>query len=166
MTSSIRWVRDGLIVGLIAYAAVALFYAMFDVLAARGALYTVNQLGLAVFRGLRDPSVLGLPIPIDRAAVAMYTAVHLGASLAIGLTVVWLVERAEARPMRAQVMLLWIVAGFAFTIAVVGLLSTAIRPVLPWWSIVLANSFAVVLAGLYMMRRHPGFLSRMTVSPR
>ena len=35
-----------------------MFYAAFDVLAARGTLYTVNLLGMAVFKGLRDPSVL------------------------------------------------------------------------------------------------------------
>ena len=53
-----RTIRQGVIVGLIAFASVAMFYAAFDVLAARGTLYTVNLLGMAVFKGLRDPSVL------------------------------------------------------------------------------------------------------------
>lgn len=46
--SDSRWVRQGVQVGLIAFVTVALFYAAFDVLASRGALYSVNQLGRAV----------------------------------------------------------------------------------------------------------------------
>src|SRR5512133_3827029 len=61
MTTGNRWLRDGLIVGLIAYAAVAVFYSAFDLLASRGTLFTVNVLGQALFKGLRDPSVLQFP---------------------------------------------------------------------------------------------------------
>src|SRR5512133_2531913 len=61
MTTGSRWLRDGVIVGLIAYAAVAVFYSVFDVLASRGTLFTVNVLGQALFKGLRDPSVLQFP---------------------------------------------------------------------------------------------------------
>lgn len=165
MARSSRQIRDGLIVGLIAYAAVAVFYAAFDFLASRGTLYTVNLLGLAMFRGLRDASNLGMPIGIDPVAIALYNGVHLALSVAIGLLVSWFVEHAEEQPMTAQVMLLWIVSGFVVTIAGVGFLSIPIRPVLPWWSIMVANGLAVLLAGLYLSRRHPEFLSRMTVTP-
>ena len=48
MATMRRTIRDGLIVGLIAYASVAAFYAVFDLLAARGALYTVDLLGKSV----------------------------------------------------------------------------------------------------------------------
>ncbi len=65
MAPSFRVVRDGLVVGVIAYVAVAAFYAIFDVLAARGSLYTLDLLGKAVFRGLRDPSVLETPMQPD-----------------------------------------------------------------------------------------------------
>ena len=69
MTTGKRTVREGLVVGIIGYAAVAVFYAVFDFLAARGGLYTVNLLGRAVFRGLRDPAVLQLPLPADPGAI-------------------------------------------------------------------------------------------------
>lgn len=43
-------IGQGLIVGLIGYAAVAVFYTVFDLLAARGSLFTVDLLGKAFFR--------------------------------------------------------------------------------------------------------------------
>jgi hypothetical protein len=156
MTPGRRTLREGLVVGLIAYASVAVFYAIFDLLAARGALYTVNMLGLAVFRGQRDVAILELPVPLDLAAISWYNALHLLLSLAIGLTVVGLVARAERLPRQAQAMLFVVVAGFLVTIFLVGELTGSMRAVLPWWSIVVANSLAVLLAGLYLLRRHPG----------
>ena len=43
---------------MIGYVSVAAFYSAFDLLAARPALYTVDLLGRAVFRGQRDPTLL------------------------------------------------------------------------------------------------------------
>ena len=56
-----RSLRDGLLVGLLAYLSVAGFYALFDLAAARGVLYTVNMLGMAVLRGMRDPASASEP---------------------------------------------------------------------------------------------------------
>lgn len=161
MASLRRDTRDGLVVGLIAYAAVAAFYSAFDFLAARGTLYTVNLLGQAAFRGLRDPGVLYTPMALDFTAVFLYNGLHLLLSLAIGLVVMRFVGLAEGRPALAWPMLLLIVAGFVVTIVGVGMLSTPIRPVLPWWSIVVANTLAVALAAVYVMRRRPGVLGRL-----
>lgn len=161
MTPSTRTVRDGLVVGFIAYAAVAAFYAVFDVLAARGSLYTLDLLGKAVFRGLRDPSVLEAPLQPDRAAMAMYNVLHLALSLAIGVVVSWIVAQAERHPQQARLAGLAIVAGFVVTILGVGMLTAPMRPVLPWWSIVVANLLAVLLAGSYFIRKHPGTWRRL-----
>jgi hypothetical protein len=161
MTPAQRTLREGLVVGLTAYAAVAVFYGAFDLLAARGILYTVNLLGMAVFGGVRDPAILQLPIPLDPTAIFRYNALHLILSLAIGLTVVRLVVQAERQPAHSHLVLFTIVAGFVVTIVAVGLLTTSIRPVLPWWSIVVANSLAVILAGLYLLQKHPGIWQRL-----
>lgn len=146
--------------GLIAYAAVAIFYTAFDVLAARGELYTINVLGRAVFRGLRDPGVLLLPMPLDFTAIFWYNGLHLLVSLLIGVIVVSLVRGAERHPAQARAVLGVILAGFVVTVLVVGLLTEAIRPVLPWWSIVVANGCATLLAGLWLLRKHPGLSGR------
>jgi hypothetical protein len=153
--------REGVVVGLIASVSVAVFYAAFDLLAARGPLYTVNVMGRALFRELRHPSVLMLPLSLDWGSIATYSALHLLLSLGIGLTVVWLVSLAERSSSGSLPALMVIAGGFVITILVVGYISEPIRPVLPWWSIVVANSLSVTLAGTYLLRRHPGLWGRI-----
>jgi len=161
MTTPNRTVREGLVVGLIGYAAVAIFYSAFDFLAGRGTLYTVDLLGKAVFRGLRDPTVLQFPIAVDAGAVFSYNALHLVTALAIGLVVTLLVGYAEERPARAYPVLAVLVGGFVVTVAAVGMLTTSMRAVLPWWSIVVANALATVLAGSYLLQRRPGLWGKL-----
>lgn len=165
MTEATALRRDGVTVGLIAYAAVAIFYGAFDILAARGPLFTVNLLGQAVFRGLRDPAVLQLPMGRDWPAIFWYNGVHLGLALLIGLIVVRLIAQAERHPAQARGVLALIVAGFVVTVLGVGLLTAPLRPVLPWWSIVVANGLATLVAGFYLLRRRPGLWGRLTVAP-
>lgn len=150
-----RTLRDGLTLGTLAYAAVAAFYAAFDFLAARGSLYTVDLLGKATFRGLRDPSVLQLPMSLDLAAIFLYNALHLAASLGIGLVVAWLITQAERYPSMAGAFLTAIVSGYLATILFVGALTAPFRALLPWWSIVAANTAAVAVAGAWIVWRRP-----------
>lgn len=157
--------RDGLVVGLIAYAAVAAFYSAFDLLASRGTLFTVDLLGKSLFRGLRDPSVLQYPIQADFAAIFWYNGLHLVISLAIGMIVIRLVEQAERNPAQARLALFVIVAGFVLTILGVGELTSPMRAVLPWWSIVVANGLATLLAGAYLLQKRPGLWSRLVAPP-
>jgi len=158
-----RDTHDGLVVGVLAFASVAACYTLFDFLAARGALFTVNLLGRAVFRGLRDPMVLQYPVALDGGAVMQYNALHLALSLIIGLVVVRLVGHGERNPSQARAVLGVILAGFVVTILAVGWLSTSIRPLLPWWSIVVANSAAVVVGAAYLASRRPGVFTRLTL---
>lgn len=163
--SRISVTREGLALGGIASVSVAAFYAAFDLLAARGPLYTVNVLGRALFGELRHPTTLALPLPLDWGAIALYSGLHLLIALAIGLVVAALVAHAERRPSRATAVLLVLVGGFVVTVLAVGFLSAPIRPVLPWWSIVVANALAVVVAGSYLLRRHPGLWRRLVPVP-
>ena len=156
-----RTMRDGVVVGLIGYLSVALFYGAFDVLAARGLLYTVDLLGKAVFRGLRDPGVVMFPIRLDLMAMFLYNALHLVSALAIGLIVTSAAVYAERQASKAYGVLAFIVAGFVVTVFGVGALTAPMRPVLPWWSIVVANGLATVLAGAYLLRRRPGLWQRL-----
>lgn len=147
--------RDGMTVGAIGYAAVALFYALFDLVAARGTLFTVHMLSVSLFRGAPEPSVLQFPLEPWLAGIFWYNALHLLASLGIGLVVVALLDHARRRPSRVIFVQLVVFAGYVVTIAAVGLLSRTIREVLPWWSIVAVNTCAVALAGSYLLRRRP-----------
>ena len=155
MSRTNRTVREGLMLGGLAYAAVAFFYAAFDVLAARGSLYTVDLLGKALFRGLQDPTVLQLPITLDYTAILVYNALHLVTSLAIGLFIAWLIHRAERGTRDAYLSLVVIAAGFFVTVAVVQGLTVSIRSLLPTWSIVAANGVAALVAGAALVWRRP-----------
>lgn len=154
-------VRQGLMVGLIAYAAVALFYVAFDLLAARGALFTVDLLGKALFGGVRDPALLQLPVQPDMGGILLYNAFHLGVSLAIGQVVTHLVAHADEVPERGPLVLGVLVAGFLVTVVAVGRFTAPMRPLLPWWSIVWANVAAVVLAGGWLASKRPGVARRL-----
>ena len=157
-----RTIRDGFAVGFIAYAAVALFYSAFDFLAARGTLYTVDLLGRALFRGLRDPSILMFSLDRDPTAIFLYNAFHLVMSLGIGLVVTSLIEHAERHPSQALVVVIMIIAGGVLTVFGVAYLTESMRQVLPWWSIIVANTLATLLAGLYLVRRHPSLWQRFS----
>ena len=161
MTRSGRIIREGIVVGLIGFAAVAAFYAVFDFLAARGFLFTVNLLGEAVFFGQRDPSILEAPIAVNMTAVVFYTALHLVTALVIGIFVSWLAAHLEGPPSEVRLAILLIAAGFFVTIFGIGMVSSPIKALLPWWSVVLANSLAVVVAGAYLIKRHPGLPWRL-----
>ncbi|MDT8340531.1 MAG: hypothetical protein RQ751_03380 [Longimicrobiales bacterium] len=153
-----RTLREGVLLGTLGYVTVAVFYAAFDFLAARGTLYTVDLLGKAFFRGLRDPAVLQLPATPDLTALFLYNLLHLALSLAIGLIVAWLLARAERGPRHALTSLGVMVVGFVVTVLAAGLLTEPIRPLLPWWSIVWANAAAVLVAGTAVVWRRPGVL--------
>ncbi|MDH5628183.1 MAG: hypothetical protein OEY69_07805, partial [Candidatus Krumholzibacteria bacterium] len=86
---------------------------------------------------------------------------HFSISLAIGLVVTGLVEYADRHPARARLVTLVIVAGFVVTVYGVNLLIGPVRALVPWWSIVVANLFAVLLAGLYLMKQRPGVGRRL-----
>lgn len=161
-----RWVREGCTIGLLGFLSVATFYALFDLIAARGLFYTVNQIGVVLQRGPGSIGAAGNAWPIDVGAIIFYSTLHLILALGIGLLVCRLVHEAELRPMQAQVALLFMVAGFAGTIALVGVLSAPIREVLPWWTVIASNALAVLVAGAVLLRRHPTFVDDMTVNTR
>lgn len=160
MSATRLTVRDGIVVGLIGYATVAVFYSLFDLLAARDALHTVNMLGRAVFRGLRDPSVLRFPLSLDSGAIFEYNALHLALALVIGLIVVALVTVGDRSPERRRQVRLVILAGFVATVIVVGALTVPMRPLLPWWSIVAANALSAFFGAVYLLSKRPQLWSR------
>jgi len=156
MTLSGKTIKEGLIVGIIGYASVAILYAIFDLLAARGLLFTVDLLGKALFRGLLDPAVLTLPIELDMTAIFWYNVFHLIVSLIIGLIIIGFVDYTERQPARAPFVLFSLFVGFVLTVVVVSLLTSSFHQLLPWWSIIVANIVAVIPAGFYLLKKHPG----------
>jgi hypothetical protein len=78
----------------------------------------------------------------------------------------WLVAQLEGPPAQTRLALLVIVAGFFVTIFGIGMVSSPIKTLLPWWSVVVANILAVVVAGAYLLGRHPGLAKRLMPGAR
>ncbi len=151
--------------GIIGSVSAAAFYAVFDIFAARGAFFTVDLLGKSLFTGMSDATALGLPTLLDVTSVAWYSGLHLLISLVIGLIVVRLVLHSEQHPSQAKAVLAVIVLGFVVTVIAIGLLTSPIRLLLPLWTIVAANVLAVLVAGAYLVRKHPDAWGRL-LSPQ
>ncbi|HSG07031.1 MAG TPA: hypothetical protein VLA36_01650 [Longimicrobiales bacterium] len=154
-------VREGIVVGLIGFTAVALFYTLFDLLAGQGFLFTLNLLGKVIFRGVRDPAVLQLPIARDVGAMAAYNCLHLVVSMAVGLFVSWLVDLVEESPRRGRPVALVMAAGYVATVSAVALFARDVAPLIPFWSVVAVNTLAALGGGLYLWRTHPGLWGRV-----
>ncbi len=150
--------------GIIGSVSTAAFYAVFDILAARGAFFTVDLLGKSLFTGMSDAAALGLPAQLDVTSAAWYSGLHLLISLAIGLIVVGLVLHSEQHPSRARTVLVMIVSGFVVTVIAIGLLTSPIRSLLPMWTIVVANVLAVLVAGAFLVWKHPDVWGRLLSS--
>ncbi len=166
MTRTGTDLREGLMLGLIAFIVVAAFYNGYDLVAARGPFHTVNLLGRAVFHGVRDAAQLAQPVPLDPGLIEGYNALHLVLSLGIGAVVMWLVGQADRDAARRPLLLLLVVGGYVATIASVAWVSAPIRDVLPLWSIVAANTLAVAAGAGYVAHRRPGIIQRLLATGR
>ena len=161
MTRTGSTVREGVVVGLIGFAAVAVFYTLFDLLAGQGFFFTLNLMGEVLFRGARDPAVLQLPMPLDLGAMAAYNFLHLFSSLGVGLFVAWLVDLVEENPRRGYAAALVMLAGYVITVVGVALFARDVAPLLPLWTVVTVNTLAALGGGIYLWSVHPGLWERV-----
>lgn len=157
-STSSTW-AEGLVVGLIGYAAVALFVGGYDLLAGRSFFHTVATLG----RGLvADP---GPPGTVDPGALLAFNGLHLLAFLAIGLVVAKLAHAIELHPVFWYLAFFFCLGVFFASVAAISAIDPQ-REALPGWVIVAANVVAGLLMGSYLMRRHPRLWSAMRRSGR
>jgi hypothetical protein len=150
-----RTVREGIVAGLVAAGAVAIWFLLLDVVAGRP-FGTPRQLGESVaslFGGTGGGSatmyVLG------------YTLFHLLAFSLAGMVISAIVNQAEEEPS-----LLWglLILFVAFELAWYGLTAIlsqgeAYGP-LAWYQVMVANLIAALAMGAYLYRRHPALAAR------
>jgi hypothetical protein len=159
MRSDRAWVVEGLVTGLIGYATVAVFFMAADLVGGAGPFHTPAMLGGALFFGVREVGDVALGA-LGPAPVIAYNGVHLLASLVIGTGAAWLVFQTERnRPLWYVVFFIFL-AGFIYSVVIVGVLAAELTPFLPWSLIVAANVAAGITAGGYLWRRHTGLLNR------
>jgi len=137
MDSRSRYLREGIIAGLIGAAIVAAWFLVYD--AARGQPFrTPTLLGAATLQGLRDPSA----VTVSPGLVAQYTVLHGVVFALFGVLVAYLIVSAQSRPSR---LLMVFIALMSFEIAFLAVLTWWAHPVvtaLGWWAILIANALA------------------------
>ena len=157
MRNNASWVVEGLVTGLLGYATVVALFAVANLLSGEAVFHTAALLGSALFFGLRDAGDL-VPGP---APIIAYNGVHILVSLCIGLGAAWLVFQAERnRPLWFIVFFVFL-AGFIYSVAVMGVLAAEIVEILSWPMIVVANVGAGVTAGGYLWARHRQLLGAL-----
>ncbi len=150
MENDRRWVVEGLVAGLIGYVTVAALFAGLNVLSGDGVFRTAALLGSALFFGLGEG---GDPVA-GPAPIVAYNGLHILVSLLIGLGAAWLVYRTERNRPLWYVVLFVLLAGFIYSVVVMGMFAAEIAHLLSWPVIVAANVAAGITAGGYLWGRH------------
>ncbi|MEJ2186666.1 MAG: hypothetical protein P8Z36_12095 [Gemmatimonadota bacterium] len=145
-----RIMLDGLIVGLIGYAVIAVFYGVLGLGTGGGVFRTAGVLGSALFYGARDGQLVAGPGPVFAA-----NGLHLIVMLVLGLAAAWLVATAEGHPSFWYPVFFLFLSAFVLNYVAVLVLLTEVGHLVPWWSSALANLLAAVGMGAYLWWAHP-----------
>jgi hypothetical protein len=149
---STRVYQDGIIAGVLAAAAVALWFLIFDT--ARGRpLYTPSVLGTALFG--RGASLAPLDqAPVSGSMVLMFTWVHGMVFAALGGVAARLLAVAERSPhVGFGIVLLFVIFEACFTAAAY-LIAAPVIHALTWPAVLVANLLAAAVMGGYLWSRH------------
>lgn len=142
--------RQGLVVGLIGAAAVALWFLVVDVVA-REAFWTPGALGSALLAGARSPE----EVRITLGTVLGYSALHVAAFLLVGVVASGLVEQAERFPPLVFALLLLFVVFEVFFVGIAALMGAWVLEEIAWWSVMAGNLLAAAAMGSYLWKVHP-----------
>ncbi len=137
MASNPRYVREGVIAGLIGAVVVAVWFLIYD--AARGRpLRTPSLLGAATFQGLSDPTA----VPVSASLVAQYTVLHGVVFALVGILIAFLIVSAQQQPGRLLTLVIVLLSFEVFFLAVVVGLAHPVLSELAWWTILVGNALA------------------------
>ncbi|MEO8480060.1 MAG: hypothetical protein ABI542_10565 [Gemmatimonadota bacterium] len=141
---------EGVIVGMIGAAVVALFFLGADLM--RGTpLLTPSILG-EVFVLRRPEAVTN---SVDMSAVVAYTVAHVMVFVAFGLVLAGLSRRSEVSSLARYGMIAVFVAFELFFYGLLAIASETTRGMFPTWSVLVANLLAAAAMVVYLWRAHP-----------
>ena len=141
--------REGVITGAVGATVIAAWFLIVD-LVAREAFFTPRTLGDATL------AVLGFAAPSAATSVLVYTVLHYGAFVAIGLIAAMIVNYARREPS----LLLGFVVLFASTEVWFYAFVSVLQQVTPlgslaWYNVMAGNILAAVCMGAYLLKAHP-----------
>lgn len=143
--------RQGLVAGLLGYAAVVLFFALVNALSGRPVFHTAGVLGSALFYGAKALSEVGT----TAGPVLAFNGLHLVVCVAFGILAAWLTRFAElGEPFLYGAAL--VLVTFAFHMF--GLLlwvTESLRASIPAWSVIVSGVVCSAVIALYLLRIHP-----------
>jgi len=149
---STRVVQDGIIAGVLAAAAVALWFLALDTVRGRP-LYTPSVLGTVLFgRGASLGSLETTPVSLDM--VLMFTWVHGLVFAVLGAFASWLLSVAERSPhLGFGIVLLFVIFEACF-MAAAYLIAAPVLHALAWSAVIIANLLAATVMAGYLWWRH------------
>ena len=150
MKGESSWVVEGLVTGLVGYLTVVVLFAALNLFAGEGVFRTAALLGSALFFGFRE----GVDPVAGPGPIIAYNGVHIMVSLLIGLGAAWLVFQTEKHKPLWFIVFFLFLAGFIYSVVVMGVFAAEIVHLLSWRVIVVANVAAGVTAGGYLWWRH------------
>ncbi len=159
MASKSRYLREGIIAGLIGAATVAVWFLIYDAASGRS-FRTPALLGAATFRGVRDPA----DVPTAAHLVVQYTVLHCVVFAMIGVLIAYLIVSAQRQPSRLLLMFIVLMCFEAFFLAIVTWLAQPVLNELAWWAIPLGNAFGAVGMLIYFFVGHRA-LGRALLGP-
>lgn len=143
--------REGFIGGLLGAAAVALLFLFFDLLF-REAFWTPAALGSALFRGATSAA----EIRIDLATVLLYTVVHIGAFVLLGLIASAFFTGADREPSLIVALALLFVTQVPIVIGFLYVFRSWVLGALGFWAVLLGAAVGAGTVAFYLSSRHPG----------
>ena len=148
---------QGLVAGFIGYAAIALFFAIVNLVAGRSPFFTAAFFGNALFYGVRDPAA----ITIWPGPVFAYNGVHLLMFLVLGMIASWLAYLSERGPQ------FWYIGAILFLFVVfhmygfVLLITGEVQSVVPIWTVFVSTVLAGTAMFGYLVWVHPRFRAEL-----
>lgn len=152
--------KHGLIAGVVGYGVVVVVLAAANVFAGTWIFETPAALGSALlFTGGAQQ-----PVPAVAAVIA-FNGVHLLVSLVVGFAVSWLLYEAEEHHDLWYVVLMVLIAGFIYSLLLVGVVGAEVTAVVTWAQALTATFLWAASMGTYLWFAHRSLLRDLAGEP-
>lgn len=152
-----RILKEGVIGGAVAYLAVVLVFAVYNVLMWRSPFHTAAAMGSLLLHG----SEASVQFAVEAGPVLAYNGVHLVGSLLVGVAAAALVFETEMHRSLWYFTLMVLVAAVMYSITVFGVFGVEIGGVLDWPSVVLGTMVWIGAMTAYFWGVHRGLMGRI-----
>ena len=148
---------QGLVAGLIGYLTVALLFAALNVIAGRSPFYTAAAMGSSLFYGATGPA----DVLIEPGPIIAYNGIHMLSLLIIGWISAFLLTQIEEHHGLWYFVFFVFLAGFLYSLVLVGIVGSEIMGAVSWWAVVVSNFLWATTMGWYLLMMHSRLLGEL-----